>query len=179
MDGSGRQFAKKLALYLEQMPLSNYARTELELEGEIVKGVREFTKQVLGIETIEKIVYCHGDTPLDKNLWTSSKTLQNVIVYGCTNTSDIFITHPTIGLIYIELKLSKARSKTSSSLPGDLQRAIGQSIIGSLRHPHVICMVVCLSNHRSKLNDMGKELKSMLLEKHGIFLIVRIVEDHT
>ena len=96
MDESGPQFAKKLALYLEQMPLSNHARTELELESEIVKGVREFTKQALVIEAIEKIVYCHGDTPLDKNLWTSSKKLQNVIVYGCSNTSDIFITHPSI-----------------------------------------------------------------------------------
>ena len=54
MDGYGLQFAKKLALFLEQMPLSNHARTELELEREIVKGIREFTKQALGIKTIEK-----------------------------------------------------------------------------------------------------------------------------
>src|SRR3989344_7539298 len=177
MNENGFELTKKLALYLEQVPLSNEIGTELELEREIRKKVQEFIKQNLKLEgnLLDKIIYSHGDTPFDKTLWTSSKILQNVVVYGCSNTSDIFIAHPTIGSIYIELKLSKAKSRNSNSLPGDLQRSIGQSIIASLRHPHVICMVVCKGSRASKSNDMGNELKMMLLEKHGIFLIVRTI----
>jgi hypothetical protein len=72
------------------------------------------------------------------------------------------------------LKLSKAKGPhEADSLPGDLQRSVGQSVIASLRHPHVICMVVCQGRRKGKPQDLGEKLRATLWEEHRIALVVR------
>jgi hypothetical protein len=74
----------------------------------------------------------------------------------------------------VELKLSKKRPGiNSSSLPGDLQRSIGQSIIASLKHRYVICLIVCEKDIELKENDCSEELRETLRRNHKIELIVR------
>jgi hypothetical protein len=80
-----------------------------------------------------------------------------------------------LGTIYIELKFSKKRgNREASALPGDLQRSIGQSIIASLVHTYVICLIVCETKIRKREKDRSKELREML-HNHKIELIVRSI----
>lgn len=171
------EYTVSLANLLAKIQLPDNVRTELELERFVCKAVRKFTSRALNLNShsLKNVVYSHGDTPEERALWTKSKTLQNVVIYGCSNTSDIFITHPDIGTVYIELKLSKARRDlNSNSLPGDLQRSIGQSIIASLRHPYVICMVVCKGERKIRPHDLSQDLEEMLWKQHRIALVVRV-----
>ena len=62
--------------------------------------------------------------------------------------------------------------KKSSSLPGDLQRSIGQALIASLKHSHVICFIVCQNKIPKKENDLSIKLQEKLL-KNNITIIVR------
>lgn len=136
--------------------------------------IRDYTKRSLSLskKELDGVVFAHGDTREEKGRWTDSKPMQNVNVFGCSNTSDIFLSHPTFQSIYIELKLSKRRGELDS-LPGDLQRAVGQSIIASLRHPYVICFVLCDGARKPKQSDLGKELTEILWKNHRVALIVR------
>jgi hypothetical protein len=170
-------FVRNLVEKLSNVAISETIRKESELEAIIYKTVRNYTKKALGIDDagINEIVFTHGNTKEEKKRWTQSKRDQNVVVYGCSNTSDIFIKKRGLGTIYIELKFSKRRgNKEASALPGDLQRSIGQSIIASLLHGYVICLIVCETKIRKrKGKDHLKELQETLRRDHRIELIVR------
>jgi len=168
-------FVQGLVQTLEEAALPPAIRNEGELERGICAVVREYTRQALGVgaEALHDIVFTHGQTRDEKERWAKSKAKQNVIVYGCSNTSDIFVTHPPLGSVYIELKLARHRGAEASTLPGDLQRSIGQSLIASLRHPWVICVVVCESDRRTGADDLADKLRAILWQKHRIALIVR------
>jgi hypothetical protein len=171
------EFVKGLVERLNKQPLSRSIRTEADLEKVIFKTVRTYVNDKLGDDdqNIHQILFTHGETKEEKERWTMSKQDQNVVVYGCSNTSDIFIKKPGSGTIYIELKYSKRRgNKDASALPGDLQRSIGQSIIASLIHTYVICLIVCETKIRKRENDYSLELQEML-RKHKIELIVRSI----
>ena len=172
-------FVRNLVEKLNNVAISKTIRKESELEAIIYKTVRNYTKKALGIgdAVIDKIVFTHGNTKEEKKRWTQSKKDQNVVVYGCSNTSDIFIKKRGSGTIYIELKFSKRRGKKeASALPGDLQRSIGQSIIASLVHTYVICLIVCETKIRKRDKDHSVELQEMLRkQKHKIELIVRSI----
>jgi hypothetical protein len=170
-----KKFWLALSRHLATIPLKGTFKTELDLERFLRKAVKRFASTKLGLATPDaaSAVYSHGETSPEKKAWSQSKALQNVVVYGCANSSDIFITHQKMGSIYIEVKLSKARGKSATSLPGDMQRSIGQSVIASLRHPAVICFIGILGKLRSVPQDLGKDLKRTLLQKHRIALIVR------
>jgi hypothetical protein len=168
-------FVQGLVQTLEEAPLPSGISSEGELERAICEVVREYTRQALavGAEALHDIVFTHGQTRDEKERWTKSKPLQNVTVYGCSNTSDIFITHPRLGSVYVELKLSKRRGVNADTLPGDLQRSIGQSVIASLRHSWVICVVGCVGDRQTIPGDLGEKLRTMLWDKHRIALVVR------
>ncbi|MFC1591345.1 hypothetical protein ACFL43_02355 [Thermodesulfobacteriota bacterium] len=145
--------------------------SEAELENNLVIIVEDFVQKHLDVtaEQIPQTVYGH----VRKKDWTASKKKQNVVAYGCSNTSDIFIEHHSIGSVYIELKLAKKRGeREGNSLPGDLQRSIGQSIIASMRHPYVICFIACQGKRRNiaGYRDYYESLTESLWEKHRIAL---------
>ncbi|OGY49490.1 MAG: hypothetical protein A3J65_03705 [Candidatus Buchananbacteria bacterium RIFCSPHIGHO2_02_FULL_45_11b] len=153
---------------------SDFSR-EAELENYILQNIKDLVKEKINIKDeteLNKTVYAHGKTKAEKRLWSASKVFQNVIVFGCSNTGDIFIDLKENGTIYIEIKYSKRRNEKSSSLPGDLQRSIGQALIASLRHSHVICFIVCQNKIQKKANDLSIELQDKLL-KNNITIIVR------
>jgi hypothetical protein len=150
-------------------------RAEIDLEREIRKIVRDYSKEVLNLDEkmLTDVIFSHGENDKEKDLWTMSKSFQNIIVYGVKKSSDIFIKHPDLGTIYIEIKYAKKRGKSASTLPGDLQRAIGQSIIASLKHSFVICLIICETELMNIPYDLGGDLKVELWNEHRIALIVR------
>jgi hypothetical protein len=173
---SAKKFVQNLAIHLGEIPLPSDLKSEHDLKHRCLDiAVRSFTEEALRVpaKDMDKVVFTPGDTKEEKARWAASKSLQNIVVFGCPNTGDIFITHPKIGAVFIEVKFSKSRSAKSDSLPGDLQRAIGQSVIGSLRHPHVICLIVCQGQRRARTADLAADLKRALWEKHRIALVVR------
>ena len=162
-------------LKLIQFPSPSDFSREAELENYILQNIKDLVKEKINIKDeteLNKTVYAHGKTKAEKRLWSASKVFQNVIVFGCSNTGDIFIDLKENGTIYIEIKYSKRRNEKSSSLPGDLQRSIGQALIASLRHSHVICFIVCQNEIQKKANDLSMELQEKLL-KNNITIIVR------
>jgi len=173
-DFSG-EFVTGLAEQLKKQALSPSIKTEVALEKVVYKTVRKYIIGTLDIDDqkIDQILFTHGNTKQEKKYWTDSKPDQNVIVFGCSNTSDIFIKEPRLGTIYIELKYSKRRGIKASTLPGDLQRSIGQSVIASIRHDYVICLIVCEAEIKLGKNDYSEKLRKRLWRDHKIALIVR------
>jgi len=169
-------FVKNLVAILQKHPLLTTIKTKEQLEQQIHQILCDHIKNTpsISIEKLEDIIFTHGKTKTEKDNWTRSKIHQNIIVYGCSNSSDIFIKHPHLGTIYVELQLSKKMAGiTSSTLPGDLQRSIGQSIIASLNHSYVICLIVCEKDIAVKENDYSDKLREILWINHKIALIVR------
>jgi len=168
-------FIRGLSDEMKRASLPSKIQKESDLEAAVFKIVKDYTKKVLDVDDakLKGILFTHGTTKEEKKLWRDSKKDQNIVVFGCSNTSDIFIKSNQLGTIYIELKFSKKRgNKGASALPGDLQRSIGQSIIASLIHSHVICLVVCETEIREKENDHYRKLHNDL-RAHKIELIVR------
>jgi len=169
------EIVKELESQLELIQFPFDFSREAELENYILQNIKDIVKEKINIKDeteLNKIVYAHGKTNAEKRLWSASKASQNVIIFGCSNTGDIFIDLKEKGTIYIEIKYSKKRSKTSSFLPGDLQRSIGQALIASLKHSRVICFIVCQNEIQRKANDLSMKLQEKLL-KNEITLIVR------
>ncbi len=166
MSRFAENFVQNLIGFLQSVSFRRTIKNESDLDNCLREKVRRYTRESLDIkdENLRKTVFTHGNKH-----WAKSKPLQNVVVYGCSNTSDIFITEPRVGSIYIELKWAKRHT-----LPGELQRGIGQSLIASLRHPYVICLVVCESDQREKTPDeLGEKLRALLWARHQIALVVR------
>ena len=174
MAQSGAAFVRSLVNLLKRAPLSS-VRREIELERLIFRMIREHIRRTFRIDDqdINDVVFTHGNTVEEKRRWTSSKRKQNVVVFGCSNTSDIFIHHSRLRSIYIEVKWVRRRGAEANTLPGDLQRSIGQSLIASLRHAYVICLVVCEHLRPERPDDYRNKLRRLLWKKHRIALIVR------
>ena len=84
--------------------------SEAELENYILQNIKDIVKEKIKIKDeaeLNKTVYAHGKTKAEKRLWSTSKIFQNVIVFGCSNTGDVFIDLKEKGTIYIEIKYSK------------------------------------------------------------------------
>ena len=99
----------KIVDVFKNCELPNSLGSEMDLERVLRHIARDCAKEVLKIddEKLADIVFSHGETRGERKSWTKSKSYQNVVVYGCSNTGDIFIRHPNGGSIYIEIKLSK------------------------------------------------------------------------
>jgi len=162
-------FVQNLIKILKDVPISSNIKKESDLEKIIYRIIRDYTAKTLKVDDdkIDKVVFTHGVN------WTESKIDQNVNVFGCSNTSDIFIKEPRLGTIYVELKYAPRRGdKGANKLSDSLQRSIGQSIIASLVHTHVICLIVCEAKRKEREKDYSEELTE-LLRSHNIEFIVR------
>jgi hypothetical protein len=167
------RFVQGLAGALRRASLPRRLRTEIDLERAIWPLVRDYTRRALSLrkEELDKAVVAHGRTKEERERWTNSKPHQNVVVYGHPSTSDIFLQNKRVKSVYVELKLAKARSRKASTLPGDLQRSLGQSLLAHLRHQYVVCCIVC---QRRVVHDMNaRRLEKTLWRKHRIALVVR------
>jgi len=164
----------KLGKLMENLSLAGFIDSESDLEYAFLPSIKKFIKNNLSPD-IEKILYHHGRTLQEKKHWTDSKPLQVVKLFG-VNVSDIFIKHHKIGAVAIELKYAKISKR--KGLTGVLQRAIGQSLIATLRHPFAICCVVYGQSRENKIEfGLIEELKKILWGKHKIYLIVRKKQD--
>jgi hypothetical protein len=169
------RFVQGLAGALRRAPLPRRLRREIDLERAMWPLVRGYTKRVLGLreDVLEKTLVAHGRTKEEKERWANSKLQQNVVVYGHANTSDIFLQDKRVKSVYVELKLAKARSRKASTLPGELQRSLGQALLAHLRHKYVVCCIVC--QRRVAHDKNSRDLEKMLWRKHRISMVVRSV----
>jgi len=162
----------KLRKLIENLPINDSfsINSEADLEYALLPSIRKFIKNNLSAD-IEKVLYHHGRTLQEKKHWTDSKSLQTVKLFG-VNVSDIFIKCSKIGAVAIELKYAKLLKK--QGLTGALQRAIGQSLIATLRHPFAICCIFYRQSRKNKIEfGLIEKLKKILWRKHKIYLIVR------
>ena len=137
MLSSSGQFIQKLGKFIEKIKFTQNIRTESELELSILPDIEDFIQKELPTQDKDTpVFYHHGTTKEEKLLWSKSKTLQTVHLFG-SNVSDMFIFHHKIGAVTIEFKYTKSNKLTSQ-----IQRAIGQSIIATMRHPFAICVIV-------------------------------------
>jgi hypothetical protein len=175
IEEAAEEFVQNLAARLRKMPLPlalAKKRAESNLKKHyLLPAVRSFTAKALGVlpEQLDAVVISNGDSRAEKKRWSDSKADQNVVVFDCPNTTDIFIKHEKIGTISIEIKASKFEG-----VPGDLQRAIGQSLIASMRHTSAICLAVRGGRpRRTRTDDAAAKLVKALWENHRIALVVR------
>ncbi len=152
------------------LPLS--IKSEADLEYAILPHIKNFIlKKLVKNEALNDILYYHGRTVEEKKSWARSKSFQAVKLFG-TNVSDIFIKHPRIGAIAIEFKYVKT-DKKGKGITGSIQRAIGQSLIATLKHPFAICFIVYTSPRKFLKAEMAQQLKKLLWNQHKIYLIIR------
>lgn len=164
----------RLGKLIENLPIdssNSVVNSESDLEYAILPDIRKFIKDELFKGDVENVLYHHGRTLQEKKHWTNSKPLQTVKLFG-VNVSDIFIKCSKIGAVAIELKYVKLLKR--KGLTSSLQRAVGQSVIATLRHPFAICAIFNKQLHKIK-TEVGliEKLKKVLWEKHKIYLIVR------
>jgi hypothetical protein len=162
-------FIEDLGHLIETEPLPADINDEYALEFALLPHIQKFVQEKLaGDESLDCVLYHHGRTLKEKRLWSESKQFQTVGLYGA-NVSDIFIKHPKVGAIAIELKLSKK----GEGLTGNIQRAIGQSLIATMRHPYAICVIVYKKQGKKPSPGKIAALNDLLWEQHKIYLIVR------
>lgn len=168
----GERFVQKLGKFIERVKIPNTVRTEAELELAVLTTLKAFVQRVFPRwKRKTPILYHHGTTTEEKRWWSRSKALQRVQLFG-TNVSDMFIVHQRTGAIAIEFKYVK-ETRGSVRLTSQIQRAVGQSIIATLRHPFGICAIVYQKPKKSLPEGKLKALKRALWEKHRIYLVVR------
>jgi hypothetical protein len=168
-------FVLGLENILKSIPIPQNIDNELDLERILFPYIKSYLKKSLRVkeEELKTIVYAHGENEEGKGLWTKSKEYQNVIAFGCTMAADIFIRHGSIGTIFIEIKLAKPRKSGGDSFPGSLQRAIGQTVIASMKHNYAICYIATPKRSYTHENDIAEKLIKTIWEKLGILLIIK------
>jgi len=171
-EGFGERFVQKLGGFIEHVRIPSTVRTETELELAVLPTLKAFIQRAFPRRKRKTpILYHHGTTTEEKHWWSRSKALQTVQLFG-TNVSDMFIVHPRTGAIAVEFKYAK-ETQGSVKLTSQIQRAVGQSIIATLRHPFGICAIVYRKPKKSLPEGKLKALKRSLWKKHRIYLVVR------
>ena len=89
-----------------------------------------------------------------------------------TNVSDIFIVHKKVGAVALELKYVKLSQK-GEGLTGSIQRAIGQCLIATMKHPFAVCVIGYGQQKKHLEIGVAKQLKDLLWKHHRIYLIIR------
>lgn len=171
-----KTISEKIVLELGELlkkidiPLS--IENEVDLEYAVLPCIKNFILVKLAKnEALDDILYYHGRTAEEKKFWTKSKSFQTVKLFGA-NVSDMFIKHPRVGAIAVEFKYVKL-DKQGKGLTSSIQRAIGQSLIATLRHPFAICFIVYASPQKLLDHGMARQLKEILWNQHKIYLIIR------
>ena len=168
---SVKQFVMEMGRLLERIDLPPSIKNESDLEYAVLPHLKAFIRKKLTLTgELEGIVYHHGRTKEEKKWWKKSKPLQTVLLYG-THVSDMFVAQPDIREVALEFTYKKL-SRKKEGLTSHIQRAIGQSMIATLRHPFAICMIVYEAQHEFPDTELVRQLKEKLW-KRGIYLIIR------
>ncbi len=169
------EFVLGLENILGSIPVPHNITNELDLERILLPHIKNYLKKSLQVnqEDLKTIVYAHGESKEGKRLWSESKKYQTVNVFDCTMAADIFIRHEDIGTIFIEIKLAKPRKSGGDSFPGSLQRAIGQTVIASMKHTFAICYIATPKRSSAHENDIAERLVKTIREKLGILIIIK------
>lgn len=169
---SKERFILKLGNLMETVALPASIESEGDFEYAVLPYIKKFIEEELtGSKMFDGVLYYHGRNTEEKKWWSKSKPLQTVKLFG-TNVSDIFIVHEKIGAVALELKYVKL-SKKGEGLTGSIQRAIGQSLIATMRHPFAICVIVYRQEKKHLEIGIAKQLKDLLWEHHRIYLVIR------
>jgi hypothetical protein len=171
------EFMLGLENILREIPIPQNINSELDLEHILLPHIKNYLKESLQVkqQELKTAVYAHGEDEEGKRLWTKSKPYQTVTAFGCTMAADIFIRHENIGTVFIEVKLAKPRKSGGDSFPGGLQRAIGQTVIASMKHKCAICYIATPKRPTYE-NDIADKLIKTIREKLGILVIVKEYE---
>lgn len=168
----GKKFVLKLGRLIEKTPLKYSIKDEIGLEYAILPHIKKFIqKELTGNKVLDGILYHHGRNKREKEWWAKSKKLQNVKLFG-TNVSDMFIVHPKIGAVALEFKYVKL-SRKGEGLTGSIQRAIGQSLIATMRHPFAVCVIIYRQQKKHLEPGVIQKLKKSLWEQRRVYLIIR------
>jgi hypothetical protein len=169
------EFVLGLENILKSIPIPKNINNELDLEHILLPHIKSYVKKLLQVKQgeLKRIVYAHGENEEGKRLWTASKEYQTVIAFDCTMAADIFIRHESIGTIFVEIKLAKPRKSGGDSFPGSLQRAIGQTVIASMKHNYAICYMATPKRSSTHENDIAEKLIKTMREKLGILIIMK------
>ncbi len=137
------EFVIGLGDILSSIPISGNINNELDLEEILLPHVKNYVQGSLKKtqEELKTIVYAQGKNNVEKKLWSESKKIQTTTAFNRRMVSDIFIHHEDIGTIFIEIKLAKPGKSGGDSFPGSLQRAIGQTVIATMKHDYAICYI--------------------------------------
>lgn len=169
---SAEKIVLRLGRLMENIPLSPRIGNESNLEYAVLPHIKKFVQKELAEEkALGGVLYYHGRNKKEKKRWTESKLLQTVKLFG----TNMFIVHPMfqkIGAVSLEFKYAKLL-RTGEGLTGSIQRAIGQSLIATLRHPFAICTIVY--GQQKKHLEIGalEQLKNLLWKQHKIYLVIR------
>jgi len=169
------EFVLGLENILKSIPIPQNIDNELDLERILFPHIKSYLEKSLQVkqEELKTIVYAHGENKEGKGLWSESKKYQTVTAFDCTMAADIFIRHENIGTIFIEIKLAKPRKLGGDSFPGSLQRAIGQTVIASMKHNYAICYIATPKRSSTHENDIAEKLIKTIWEKLGILIIIK------
>lgn len=166
------KFVLALGQLLKKIDIPLSIKSEADLEYAILPHIKDFIlKKLVKNGVLDSIFYYHGKTTEEKKSWAKSKSFQTVKLFGA-NVSDMFIRHPLIGAIALELKYVKL-DKFGKGLTGSIQKAVGQSLIATLRHPFAVCFVVYTSPRKLLKAGVSQRLKELLWNQHKICLIIR------
>ena len=142
---------------MKRPPLVERFITELEKwkvpavnsEAELDNAVRDFIRSLLGSQIPEnerkQWVAGHKEAKPNDRFWSESKPHQNVLLWGASKTSDLFVFHrdgkyglPPRGISF-EIKYVKA----GESYAGPIATVAGQLLAYSVRHEWTIGFVFC------------------------------------
>lgn len=169
---SAKKLILKLGRFMEKIPLFSSIKNENDLEYAVLPHIKKFIqKELTGNKTLDGILFHHGRNEEEKRWWSKSKSLQTVKLFG-TNVSDMFIAHQKIGAVALEFKYVKL-SRKGEGLTGSIQRAIGQSLIATIRHPFAVCVIVYGQQKKYLEAGVLQQLKKSLWRHHKIYLVIR------
>lgn len=172
MNKSGEKFVLKLGRLMDKVSIPSSVNDESSLEYAILPHIRKLIqKELTGNKTLDGVLYHHGRNKEEKKWWSKSKSLQTIKLFG-TNVSDMFVAHPKIGAVALEFKYVKL-SRKGEGLTGSIQRAIGQSLIATIRHPFAVCVIVYKKQKKHLMVGVMRQLKNLLWEHHKIYLVIR------
>jgi len=64
-------------------------------------------------------------------------------------------------------------SQKGEGLTGSIQRAIGQCLIATMKHPFAVCVIGYGQQKKHLEIGVAKQLKDLLWKHHRIYLIIR------
>jgi len=142
---------------LTQMPLaSEYADEQRDLQPHVQRALEESLRRSFPAANLRTTISVGGTGK------------PNLRLHGTSFWPDVEVTEGTVRLAAIEVKLIRSRQPASKAIA----EAIGQSIIYSIRYPHVFAFIVHYGRSDARLHDEDAGLEKRL-SPYNVELILR------